>query len=185
MHRILILDDDKNFAKYLGRIVADFDKSEISSVDLSFSSDQALTLTKLAAQLGNPYTILLVDQRLGAGMDGIDVMKELLAIRPSSDAIIFTGFDNPEDGIRAYDAGASRYLSKTSESRELIFVLNDLARSRREKTENKWRAVFSEMMETALHQSDFRSTAKVIVEHSIKLGFERQSETNLRHETHL
>ncbi|MBV5350058.1 hypothetical protein JZU71_02545, partial [bacterium] len=92
-------------------------------------------------------------------MDGIDTMKELLAICPDSDAVIFTGFDNSEDGIRAYDAGASRYLSKTAESRELIFVLNDLARSRREKTENKWRMVFSDMMETALHQTDFRTTA--------------------------
>lgn len=173
MHHILIVDDDENFAKYLKRIVDGFDKSEESFTELAFTPDQALTLAKSSIQTGNPHTIFLVDQRLGAGMDGIDVMKELLAICPGSDAVIFTGFDNSEDGIRAYDAGASRYLSKTAEPRELIFVLNDLARLRREKIENKWRMVFSDMMETALHQSDFRTTAKVIVDHSLKLGFER------------
>jgi len=173
MHHVLIVDDDENFAQYLKRIVNGFDKSEETFTDLAFTPNQALTLAKSSILAGNPHTILLVDQRLGAGMDGIDVMKELLAACPDSDAVIFTGFDNSEDGIRAYDAGASRYLSKTAESRELIFVLNDLARSRREKTENKWRMVFSDMMETALHQTDFRATANVIVEHALKLGFER------------
>jgi GAF domain-containing protein/ActR/RegA family two-component response regulator len=173
MHHILILDDDKNFAEYLKRIVDGFDANEESSIELAFTSEQSIALAKSGVNSRNPYTIFLVDQKLGAGMDGIDTMKELLAISPDSDAVIFTGFENPEDGIRAYDAGASRYLSKTAEPRELIFVLNDLARSRREKTENKWRMVFSEMMETALHKNDFRNTAKVIVEHSLKLGFER------------
>lgn len=173
MHHILILDDDEKFAKYLKRVVDGFDNNEESFTELAFTPDQALTLAKSGVQSGNPHTIFLVDQRLGTGMDGIDTMKELLAICPDSDAVIFTGFDNSEDGIRAYDAGASRYLSKTAESKELIFVLKDLARSRREKIENKWRMVFSEMMETTLHQGDFRDTASVIVEHSLKLGFER------------
>ena len=173
MHHILILDDNENFAKQLERVVDGFDETEDSFIELAFTPDQAITLAKSGIRSGNPHTIFLVDQRLGAGMDGIDTMKELLIINPGADAVIFTGFDNSEDGVRAYDAGASRYLSKTAEPRELIFVLNDLARSRREKTENKWRMVFSEMMETTLHQSDFRNTAKVIVEHSLKLGFER------------
>jgi signal transduction histidine kinase/ActR/RegA family two-component response regulator len=150
-----------------------FDKSEESFIELAFAPEQAITLAKSAIQTSNPHTIFLVDQKLGAGMDGIDVMKELLTICPDSDAVIFTGFDNSEDGIRAYDAGASRYLSKTAEPRELIFVLNDLARSRREKVENKWRVIFSEMMETALHYNEFNDVAKVVVEYSIQLGFKR------------
>jgi GAF domain-containing protein/ActR/RegA family two-component response regulator len=173
MHHILILDDNENFAKQLERIVGGFDRSEESFVELAFTPDQALTLAKLSNQSGNPHTVFLVDQRLGAGMDGIATMKELLAISPGSDAVIFTGFDNSEDGVRAYDAGASRYLSKTAEPRELIFVLNDLARSRREKVENKWRVIFSEMMETALHHNKFTDVAKVVVDYSIQLGFKR------------
>jgi GAF domain-containing protein/DNA-binding NarL/FixJ family response regulator len=173
MHHILIVDEEENFLLYLKDTVENFDDLENTVVDLAFTPNQALALTKASIQSGNPYMTFLIDQELGEDMDGIDTMKGLLALCPDSDTVIFTGFDNPEDKIRAYDAGASRYLPKTAESRELILVLKDLARSRREKIENEWRMVFSEMMETALHQSDFKSTAKVIVEHSLKLGFER------------
>ncbi|HRQ25221.1 MAG TPA: GAF domain-containing protein, partial [Anaerolineales bacterium] len=44
---------------------------------------------------------------------------------------IFTGYDTPEDGLRAYEAGASRYLPKPFESRELEIVLKELERSRK------------------------------------------------------
>jgi GAF domain-containing protein len=173
MHHILILDDNEYFAKQLERTVDGFDKKEEASIELAITPDQALTLAKSSSKSDNPFTIFLVDQRLGAGMDGIATMRELLAISPDSDAVILTGFDNSEDGIRAYDAGAARYLSKTAEPRELIFVLNDLARSRREKIENKWRMVFSEMMETALQHNKFKDVAKVVVDYSIQLGFKR------------
>jgi hypothetical protein len=46
-------------------------------------------------------------------------------------------------------------------------------RSRREEVENKWRKIFSEMMETALRHSNFIDTASVVVNYALKLGFER------------
>lgn len=131
MNRLLILDDELRIAEILKRSIEEFEGYEKERVDVSTTPLEALELTRDAADHQRPYTVFLIDQRLGAELDGIQTMKELLAINASADAIIFTGFENPEDGIRAYAEGASRYLPKTFDPEELAFVLKDLAHSRR------------------------------------------------------
>lgn len=173
MCRVLILDDDKRFAESLKPVVDHFEDNGTTTSELASTLDEALGLAKAAVQTGQPYTVFLVDQRLGAGKNGIEAMDELKKVSPNSSAIIFTGIEDPEVGIRAYRAGAFRYLTKPIEVEELTFVLNALMRSRREDVENKWRKIFSEMMETALHHSNFNDVAKVVVDYSIQLGFER------------
>lgn len=133
MHRILILDDDQYMAQSLKQSVQAFDEYEKTEIDLAVTPGEALDHTKLASQSGRSYTMFLIDQRLGQGKDGIDTMKELLEVSSDSDVIILNGFDNSEDRIRAYEAGAKRYLSKTSELKEILFVLRDVAQSRRKK----------------------------------------------------
>lgn len=173
MCRALILNEDKQFSASLKAIVDHFEDNKTTNSDLASTLDEAFGLAKLATQTGQPYTVFLVDQSLGDGKDGIEAMGELKKISPDSSAIIFTETEDPEVGIRSYRADAFRYMSKPIKAEELTFVLNALMRSRREEVENKWRIIFSEMMETALHQSTFVTTAKVIVEHSLKLGFKR------------
>jgi GAF domain-containing protein len=173
MCRVLILDDDKRFAESLKPVVDNFEDNGTTTSELASTLDEALVLAKAAVQAGQPYTVFLVDQRLGAGKDGIEAMGELRKVSPNSSAIIFTGIEDPEVGIRAYRAGAFRYLTKPIEVEELTFVLNALMRSRREEVENKWRKIFSEMMETALHHSNFSDVAKVVVNYSMQLGFKR------------
>ena len=173
MCRVLILDDDRQFAESLKTVVDHFEDNGTTTSDLASTLDKALDLAKLAVQTGKPYTVFLVDQKLGDETDCIEAMGALKKASPDSSAIIFTEIKDPEIGIQAYRAGAFRYLTKPIDAEELTFVLNALLRSRREEVENKWRMIFSEMMETALHQSDFGATAKVIVEYSLKLGFER------------
>ncbi len=135
MHRILILDDNQDMAQSLKQSIRGFDDYEEAEVDLATTPNEALEHAKLASQSGRSYTMFLIDQRLGLDKDGIDTMKELLEVGSDSDAIIFDGFENSEDRIRAYEAGAKRYLSKTSELREILFVLKDVAQSRRKKIE--------------------------------------------------
>jgi ActR/RegA family two-component response regulator len=55
MHHILILDDNEYFAKQLERIVDGFDNREESSIELAFTSDQAITLAKSSSQIGNRF----------------------------------------------------------------------------------------------------------------------------------
>jgi|APSaa5957512622_1039677.scaffolds.fasta_scaffold114863_2 DNA-binding NtrC family response regulator len=173
MCRVLILDDNKRYAESLKRTIDGFDFEDSVSANFATTLDEALHLTRLAIQDGKPYSVFLIDQRLGAEKDGIGAMNELKGVSPHTSAIIFTGFGNTEVGIRAYRAGAFRYLHKPVEPDELEFVLDSLMRSRRESVENKWRNIFSKMMETALRHSDFFDIVDIIVKHSISLGFRR------------
>ncbi len=172
MCRVLILDDDKRYAEALKPVVEGFESGE-TITDTASTVDEALECAQRAVLSGQPYTVFIVDQRLGIGKDGIEAMKELKVVSPDSAAIILTGVGDIDVGVRAYQAGAFRYLSKPVEEDELIFVLNSLMQSRREEIENKWRRVFSEMMETALHKTTFAEVAKVVLEYSIQLGFAR------------
>jgi signal transduction histidine kinase/DNA-binding response OmpR family regulator len=135
MHRILILDNDQNLAQSLKLSAQDFDELERIEIDLATTSDDAFERTKLASQLGRSYTMFLINQGLELAKDGIATMKELLEISSYSDAIIFKGAENSKERMRAYEAGAKRYLSKTSELEEILFILNDVAQSRRKRFE--------------------------------------------------
>ncbi|MBI5823482.1 MAG: GAF domain-containing protein [Chloroflexi bacterium] len=172
MCRVLILDDDKRYAESLKPVVDEFEGNG-TVTDTASTLNEALGCAQQAVLCGQPYTVFIIDQRLGPGKDGIEAMQDLQNASPDSDAIILTGIGDHEVGKRAYQAGAFRYLAKPVEEEELTFVLNSLMQSRREKLVNKWRKVFSEMMETALHKTSFSEVAKVVVEYSLQLGFSR------------
>jgi len=135
MNRLLILDDNERFADTLKRSISNFDEYDTEFVEAVSTSLEAITLAQRVSENKQPFTIFLIDQNLDAEMDGIQTMKELLAINPDADAIIFTGFETPQDGMRAYEEGASRYLPKPFEPRELEFILKELSRSRKVRLE--------------------------------------------------
>lgn len=131
MNRLLILDDNVRFAETLRQSINDFEEYEAGQVDVATTSQEAIDLARRSTEEMQPFNVFLIDQNLEADMDGIQTMKELAAVNSDADTIIFTGFDTPEDGLRAYEAGASRYLPKPFEAKELEFVLKELARSRK------------------------------------------------------
>ncbi|MDD2921678.1 MAG: response regulator [Anaerolineales bacterium] len=131
MNRLLILDDELRVAEILKRSINGLEDYEKELIDVASTPQEAFKLAQRAADKQKPYTIFLIDQRLGAELDGIQTMKKLREINADADFIILTGFENPEDGIRAYEEGASRYLPKISDPKEMAFVLKDLARTRK------------------------------------------------------
>lgn len=135
MNRLLILDDNERFADTLKRSITGFDGYDTEFVEAATTSSAAIELAQHASEKQQPFTVFLIDQNLDAEMDGIQTMKELLAISPDADAIVFTGFETPQEGIRAYEEGASRYLPKPFEPRELEFILKELSRSRKVRLE--------------------------------------------------
>jgi len=135
MHRILILDGSQDMARILKERVQDFDDYEETEVELAASSEEALEHATLASGVGRSYTMFLINQGLGSDRDGITAMKELLEINPDSDAVILNGFENSRERMQAYEAGAKRYLSKTSELKEILVVLKDIAQSSRKRIE--------------------------------------------------
>jgi DNA-binding response OmpR family regulator len=170
MCRVLIIDDDPFFAETINAIPEDAGEAQ-SKISTNF--DDAQKQVKRAIQRGKPFEVFLIDQRLGPGKDGIEVMQELRAISPDTDAIIFTGFEDLENGMRAYEAGAFRYLSKPFENRELLFLLKSLKQWRKEQREHGWQKIFSALIEKSIIKSDFNDISNTIVNQSLLLGFER------------
>ena len=140
MCRVLIIDDEKFFAETIKLILEDAGEAEAK---ISTTFEDAKKQVKKAIERGKPYEVLLIDQRLGPGKDGIEVMQELRTISPDTDAIIFTGIEDTENGVRAYEAGAFRYISKPFENKELLFLLKALKQWRAEQREHGWQKIFS------------------------------------------
>ena len=170
MCRVLILDEDPFFAKTIKLILEDNGEAE-SKVSTNF--DDARKQVIKAVKRGKPFEIFLIDQRLEPGKDGIEGMQELRAISPDTDAIIFISVEDRENGVRAYEAGAFRYLSKPFDNRELLFLLKSLKQWRREQRELGWQKIFTSMMEEVLRHESFLDAGKVVVEYGLKLGFSR------------
>ncbi len=170
MCRVLILDDDKYSAETVKLIL---ENSGEASADVVTTAEDAMLKVTNKNQVGKPYEVFIVDQRLGVGKDGIDVFRDLKAMSPDSDGIIFTGYEDKENGMRAYEAGAFRYLSKPFDNSELLFLLKAVKQWRKEQREHSWQKLFSDMMKDILQHSEFIEVARIIANSSLKLGFER------------
>ena len=156
MCHILILDDKKRQAEYLKTTVENF--AHVAYADFSTTVNEALKLTELAVQAEKPYTVFLIDHRLGSGKDGIDVMQELKEASPYTSAVILTGYGDDEVGIRAYHAGAFHYLEKPTSPNdysELEFVLRAVTvHNARRKVELRYK----ELLEITLEVSEIVGT---------------------------
>ncbi len=170
MCRILILDDNEEAANQVKDTIL---MHQYDTVNICYRFEDAFSLVQNAVRRGKPYEIFLIDLILGPGKDGIDAMKELRRISPDSDAIIFTGYGDLDSGLKAYRAGAFRYLPKPFENPELLFLLETLKEWRKAQQEHGWQKVFSRMMESALKQVTFNAVVDVVLTHSLELGFER------------
>ncbi len=170
MCRVLILDDNPLYAETIQLILQNEDEAH---PDIVTQSQDAIEKVTQAVSQNKPYEILLIDHRLGPGKDGIEVFKELRAISPDADGIIFTGYEDSESGLQAYEAGAFRYLPKTADEREILFVFRALRQWRKEQREHNWQKIFSEMLESSIRERDFQAVARAVVRHSLKLGFTR------------
>lgn len=135
MCHLLILDDDPIFCEAVRSSLERFAKHLNLVIQTTTAAAHAVELVRSASDVLRPFDILLIDQRLDPHDDGIEVLKQLRQLSPESDAIVFTGLDDPTSGQRAYEAGAFRYLPRLFDTRELVYLLQELIH---------WRKVHSE-----------------------------------------
>ena len=170
MCRVLIIDDEQFSAETIKLILEEAGEAQ---ADYATTYEDARELVQQSLKPNKPYDVFLIDLRLGPGKDGIEFMQELRAASPDTDAIIFTGVEDHINGVRAYEAGAFRYLSKPFENKELLFLLKSLKQWRKEQREHGWQKLFTSMMEEALRKTSFSEVANLVVEYALKLGFSR------------
>ncbi|MBN2116168.1 MAG: GAF domain-containing protein [Anaerolineales bacterium] len=170
MCRVLVVDDELFGGETVKLVIETNSKN---TVDVVTTTSQAVDLVTRSIVDGKCYEAFLIDQQLGDGENGIELMKTLNRISPDTEAIIITGYGDSANGLNAYRAGAFRYLTKPFDNQELLYLIDSLREWHKTRQEHGWQKIFSEMMEAALQRFNFKDTAEVVVNYSLKLGFER------------
>jgi DNA-binding NtrC family response regulator len=81
--RILVLDDDPGTCRFMQELLAKADR-EIESTN---DPEQALARART-----KPFDLVISDLKLNARLDGIDVLRAIREISPTTPVIIVTGF---------------------------------------------------------------------------------------------
>lgn len=112
-YRILIIDDDLDFAASLKMIL----ENENYNPLLAHNEEEALeSIDK------NAVDMALIDIRLGQD-NGIDLLPKLKKIQPDILCVMITGFGTMETAIQALRSGAYDFLRKPVDPKELIATL--------------------------------------------------------------
>ena len=109
--RVLIVDDETDF---LETIVNRLLKRKIDATGVP-CGETALTLMK-----EKKFDIVLLDIKMPGGMDGIEILREIKKIQPSTEVILLTGHASVETSIEGMKSGAFDYLIKPVKFAELM-----------------------------------------------------------------
>ena len=117
--RVLIVDDHEVMAASLARVLDD--EPDVVSVGLASTLAQARARVQSTAP-----DVLVLDRRLPDG-DGVDAIRDLKALRPSMNVLVLTGSSSDDVLVRALEAGAAGFLSKTRSLAEVTSAVRAAA----------------------------------------------------------
>jgi DNA-binding response OmpR family regulator len=108
--KLLIVDDEKKMVKYLSKrlVIRGYD------VRTAFSGQEALAAIKK-----NQFDVVLLDIMM-PGMDGIETLKEIKTIAPTTAVILLTGHASAKLDAEGRKWGAFDYILKPFDLNNLI-----------------------------------------------------------------
>lgn len=151
MEKILVIDDEKNIQVSLASILED----EGYNAYFASSGEEGVEKVKNIS----PDAILL-DIWL-PGIDGLETMKQILAIDPFQIIIMISGHGNISTAVRAVKAGAYDFLEKPLSLDKVIFVLNRGLEYRKVLAENK-------RLRSILNDNSGRKAKKQVIHESTR-----------------
>jgi two-component system response regulator RegA len=110
---LVIVDDDRAFLQRLARAM----ETRGFQVRTGHSVADGLDLIRQ-----KPPAFAVVDMRLEDG-NGLDVIAELSRVRPTSRAIVLTGYGNIATAVSAVKLGAVDYLAKPADADDVTDAL--------------------------------------------------------------
>jgi two-component system, NtrC family, response regulator GlrR len=119
--KLLVIDDDRNLLEII--------KIRLESLDYEVTAirDEEEAKQVVAAQ---DFDLAVIDLQL-AHQDGISLMEEIHLMSPAMPAIILTAHGSIESAVEAMKRGASTYLTKPFDARELALHVKRALESRR------------------------------------------------------
>ncbi len=120
--RILVVDDEEQIRTFLSRAL---DEIEGFSVEVAETAEEALE--KIQNGL---FDLALVDLKL-PGMDGLQLITEIVKSKPEILTILLTGYADIDSTVEAMKRGASDYLTKPVDLDKMIFRLRRVLEERK------------------------------------------------------
>ena len=124
---ILVVDDEEPIRRLIGYLL------QSHGYTAALAADAREARQKLDEQ---PFALLLCDVNM-PGESGMDLVRNVLADRPPTAAIIVTGLDSSVLANAALDVGAFGYIVKPFESNEVLIDVANALRRRRLEIENR------------------------------------------------
>jgi two-component system, response regulator RegA len=115
--RVLIVDDDRHMVRTLSDILR-LHGWETHGV---YSAEDAL-----AAVGADDFDVVVMDVRM-AGMNGVEALKAMRALRPGIQVVLMTAYSSADLLVEAERAGALRVLPKPVALPGLLFLLTEAA----------------------------------------------------------
>ena len=110
---VLLVDDHFVVRSGLKALLAT--KPDIEVVAEAASGEEALVLVEQHSP-----AVVMMDLAMGAGIDGIEAIRQLRRRNARQAIIVFTTYDSDADIVRAVDAGAMGYLLKDASPEEIF-----------------------------------------------------------------
>lgn len=116
--RVLVIEDDKDAAQYMGKGLTESGHS----VDLAHNGKDGLLMAA-----GTAYDVLVVDRML-PGLDGLSVVKTLRATGNNTPVLFLSALGEVGDRVKGLRTGGDDYLVKPYAFSELLARVETLAR---------------------------------------------------------
>jgi len=123
--RVVVVEDDPRFRKTLETLMGHAPGFELAA---SFASAEAALREAVRAEQDGRiegWDLVLMDISLG-GMNGIRATERLRELDADVPIVVLTVFEQPSVIVEAIAAGASGYLLKKTNARELLFQLRSV-----------------------------------------------------------
>lgn len=120
MIRVLIADDHAIVRKGLRQIV----REQTAQMEIEEASDGQAVLEKVR---NGQVDVLVLDLTM-PGRNGLEILQEVKALRPSLPVLILSMHPEEQYAIRVLKAGAAGYMSKEAAPDELVPAIQKIAR---------------------------------------------------------
>jgi DNA-binding NtrC family response regulator len=134
--RVLIVDDEEEFATTLAERM----KNRGLIADVALSGRDGL-----AAVTNASYDAVVLDLAM-PGMDGLETLKRMLAVKPELQVILLTGRGTIEKSVESIRSGAFEFLEKPIKFDTLLSKVSEAKARKRELTEEKTQEMIEEML---------------------------------------
>ena len=150
---VWLVEDNHTFRNTIGRVL-----NQVSNIECprQFSdSESALA----ALEEGAVADVILLDVEL-PGLSGIDAVRRIKSISPSTRVVMLTVFDDHDKIFRAICAGASGYLLKTSAVEKIVESIHEVQAGGAAMTPRVARSVLDMFARVSAPRHDYGLTSR-------------------------